>query len=254
MKGNLQEYIFIFLGDFIQYFIIGGIAFFSAYVIWKKTLKTRKIQKLEQSKQQIKREIKNSIISLLVMKATLVLAVVAFFKGYTTVYLDFYEHSIPYYFLSFAYMLFLHDTYFYWTHRLIHHPLLFKIIHKEHHKSKAPTPWAIFSFHPLEAVVLVGIIPILMFGMPLHVYAIIGFFSFSQLYNTIGHLGYEIFPNWFLKVPVLRGLISATYHDMHHEKITNNYGLYFRFWDVVMGTESKDYKEKFKKITSRKQS
>ena len=48
--------------------------------------------------------------------------------------------------------LFLHDTWFYWTHRWMHRPKPFRIAHAVHHASRPPTAWAAMSFHPWEAV------------------------------------------------------------------------------------------------------
>ncbi|OYW13762.1 MAG: sterol desaturase, partial [Sphingomonadales bacterium 12-62-5] len=44
--------------------------------------------------------------------------------------------------------LFLHDSWFYWTHRWMHRPSLFKAAHAVHHASRPPTAWAAMSFHP----------------------------------------------------------------------------------------------------------
>ena len=46
----------------------------------------------------------------------------------------------------------VHDTWFYWTHRLMHHRRLFKLFHRVHHESTNPTPWAAYCFAPLEAM------------------------------------------------------------------------------------------------------
>jgi len=40
-------------------------------------------------------------------------------------------------------------------------------------------------------------------------------------------------------------------HDLHHEHGRYNYGLYFRWWDKLMGTEHPDYRRKFEAVTER---
>jgi sterol desaturase/sphingolipid hydroxylase (fatty acid hydroxylase superfamily) len=40
---------------------------------------------------------------------------------------------------------------------------------------------------------------------------------------------------------------------MHHSKFDGNYGVHFRFWDKLLGTEFKDYEAQFDKIQARKQ-
>ena len=34
------------------------------------------------------------------------------------------------------------DTLFYWTHRALHQPPLYRLLHKKHHEFKASTVWA----------------------------------------------------------------------------------------------------------------
>ena len=61
------------------------------------------------------------------------------------------------------------------------------------------------------------------------------------------HLGHEILPKWINKT-FLKWLVTATHHEVHHMKFQQNYGIYFRFWDVWMGTEDKDYLKKFDQV------
>jgi lathosterol oxidase len=65
--------------------------------------------------------------------------------------------------VSLALMLLLHDAWFYWTHRLMHHPKIFRHVHLVHHRSINPSPWAAYSFHPIEAVIEAGIYLLIVF-------------------------------------------------------------------------------------------
>ncbi|MEZ4750285.1 MAG: sterol desaturase family protein [Bdellovibrionota bacterium] len=76
-------------------------------------------------------------------------------------YLDIGEHGWFYFFLSVPLLMGLHEVYFYWTHRWLHHPWWFKRVHRVHHESVNPTPWAVFSFHPVEAVIQAVVLPLL---------------------------------------------------------------------------------------------
>src|SRR3546814_3982259 len=69
--------------------------------------------------------------------------------------------------------LVLHDGWFYWTHRLLHRPRLFRIAHAVHHASRPPTAWAAMSFHPWESVTGAIVIPLLVFVIPIHVSALL---------------------------------------------------------------------------------
>jgi sterol desaturase/sphingolipid hydroxylase (fatty acid hydroxylase superfamily) len=39
---------------------------------------------------------------------------------------------------------------------------------------------------------------------------------------------------------------------MHHSKFNGNYGVHFRIWDRLLGTEFKDYEKTFDEIQERK--
>ena len=141
-----------------------------------------------------------------------------------------------YFIFSNAIILIIHDTYFYWAHRFMHLQVVYNLFHKIHHKSTNPTPWAAFSFHPLEAFVEAGIIVIVVFILPLHRYALMTFILVMLVYIVYGHLGYELYSTRFRKSRFGRWLNTWLYHNYHHQYIKANYGLYFTFWDRWMGT------------------
>ena len=98
--------------------------------------------------------------------------------------------------LSIFLYLFAHDTWFYWTHRLMHRPWWFKKAHAVHHESRPPTAWAAMSFHPWEA--LTGAIRypcILVFIIPVHVGAIGRCaLCIMTVMGVTNHMGWEIVP------------------------------------------------------------
>ncbi len=172
--------------------------------------------------------------------------------GYTFLYNDISQFGWAYFFISILLMLLLHDTYFYWTHRLMHHKALFNLFHKVHHLSNNPSPWAAFAFHPLEAVVEGGILLLIIFVIPSHPMAIFIFLLIMTVMNVLGHLGYEIYPENFLKHPIGKWNNTSTHHNMHHRLVKCNYGLYFNIWDKIMGTNHELYEKSFEEIASRR--
>jgi hypothetical protein len=38
---------------------------------------------------------------------------------------------------------------------------------------------------------------------------------------------------------------SSTFHNLHHQKLNGNYGLFFRFWDRLLDTELPGYEQAF---------
>ncbi|WP_171971867.1 sterol desaturase family protein [Mangrovimonas sp. DI 80] len=182
-------------------------------------------------KEQIKREVLYSLLTFLIYGSSLWLFVFWVENGYTKSYNNLHEYGLPYFFASILLMVFIHDTYFYWTHRLIHHSKFFKHIHKVHHSFTSPTPWAAFAFHPWEAIISLGFIPIILFVIPHHQWALVVFITFLTLYNVLIHLGFSI-----PKLKQFKLLNTPDAHDYHHLKSKKNYGLYFTFWDRLMGT------------------
>ena len=73
---------------------------------------------------------------------------------------------------------------------------------------------------------------------------------YGLLDNIKSHLGYEFFPTKFNK-SWLSFLSTSTYHNMHHSKFNGNYGVHFRFWDRLCGTEFIDYEQEFSSIKNR---
>jgi sterol desaturase/sphingolipid hydroxylase (fatty acid hydroxylase superfamily) len=133
--------------------------------------------------------------------------------------------------------LFLHDTWFYWTHRWMHGPKLFKAVHAVHHASRPPTAWAAMSFHPWEAISGAVLIPALTFVIPIHVSALVVVLVIATIMGVTNHMGWEMFPARWVRGWFGRHMISASHHEAHHRHYTCNYGLYFRFWDRVCGTD-----------------
>ncbi len=243
---------FVYVSIFARYLIVAGIAFLIFYVFFKDRWSLVKIQERFPKKKDYIREVLYSISSVAIFASTAWILLASPVAEYTQIYFDFEERGGGYYGLSLVLMFVLHDTWFYWTHRIMHHPKLFKITHLVHHKSVNPSPWAAYSFHPIEGVIEAGILWLIAFLIPVHITALSFFFLFSIAYNVIGHLGYEIYPKGTNKHWLGKWLNTSTNHNMHHKFGRGNYGLYFTFWDHIMGTTHPKYHEVFEEITSRK--
>lgn len=222
---------------FGYYFIIVGALFLLFYVWKKKQLFRLKIQpKFPRNKDYV-REIGYSILSMFIfIIIMLLLSTNSFIKNHSRYYEDIHKHGKVYFFLAFLIMPLLHDTYFYWTHRFMHHPKVFRIVHLVHHKSVNPSPWAAFSFHPIEAVITANFVPLLIFFMPIHLFHLTYGYIFMFVHNVYGHLGYEIMSKKYQRHLILRWLNSSVIHNNHHKFFRGNYGLYFVWWDKIMGT------------------
>jgi len=158
--------------------------------------------------------------------------------GWTRIYSDVRQFPLWYPPLSVLLYLLAHDAWFYWTHRWMHAPRLFRAAHSVHHASRPPTAWAAMSFHPWEAITGAVVIPALVFFVPIHVGALGVVLAVMTLMGVTNHMGWELFPRALVHGAAGKWLITASHHQRHHEDYRCNYGLYFRLWDRLCGTDA----------------
>jgi sterol desaturase/sphingolipid hydroxylase (fatty acid hydroxylase superfamily) len=250
---GLSESLTILFNLTVRYLLFAGSLYLFFYV-WKNERYWRsKIQQRCPENKHVFREIGYSVITICIFGAVILSTIWAGKHGLTRVYPHISQHGSIYYILSIVLMIVLHDTYFYWTHRAMHWKPLFKWVHKTHHLSNNPTPFAAYAFHPAEAFVEVGIIPLIAFTIPHHPTAITIFGIYSLALNVVGHLGYELFPKGFASHFLFKWHNTSTHHNMHHRLVKCNYGLYFNFWDRVMGTNHPDYEKSFDEVIEQRQ-
>ena len=158
-------------------------------------------------------------------------------RGWTRIYTGWHDWPLWYLPLSVLLYLLAHDTWFYWTHRLMHRPAWFRLAHAVHHASRPPTAWAAMSFHPIEAVSGAVVIPALVFLIPIHVAMLGVVLAIMTVMGVTNHMGWEMFPRSLVHSRAGGWLITASHHHHHHEHYQCNYGLYFRLWDRLCGTD-----------------
>jgi len=252
LPGKLESFRVMF-NLVYRYLLFTGLFYFIFYV-WKNQRFWRaKIQQRYPGKKNIFHEIKYSFLTMLIFGMIIVLTIWAGKNGLTKVYTPINKFGYSYFFFSILLMIVLHDAYFYWTHRLLHWKPLFKTVHKTHHLSINPTPFAAYAFHPLEAVVEIGIIPLIAFTIPHNASAITIFSIYSLLLNVLGHLGYELFPKGFARHKLFKWHNTSTHHNMHHRLVKCNYGLYFNYWDRWMKTNHPTYEESFEAMADQRE-
>ncbi|MGN6247256.1 MAG: sterol desaturase family protein [Ginsengibacter sp.] len=236
-----------------KYFIVAGIAFLIFYLLIRKWIGYKKIQHKFPGAKDYLREIGYSVLTICIFAAVpLIILHVKSIRAHTFFYTGIYQYGPLYFYLAFPLMFLIHDTYFYWTHRLMHHPKIFRWFHLVHHLSTNPSPWAAYSFHPLEAIVEAGIFAVFLFTIPMHPLHLAIFFFIMIVYNVYGHLGYELYPKGFSRHWCGKWINTSVNHNQHHQYFKGNYGLYFLWWDRWMKTIRSDYDEKFTSVKEQK--
>jgi hypothetical protein len=157
--------------------------------------------------------------------------------GWTRIYSNAADYPLWWMPASVLVYLVLHDAWFYWTHRWMHRPRVFRTVHAIHHASRPPTAWAAMNFHPVEAAIVGLFIPALVFVVPIHAAMLAVVLVVMTVMGVTNHMGWEIFPRWLVQGALGQWLITASHHHQHHERYRCNYGLYFRHWDRWFGTD-----------------
>ncbi len=182
---------------------------------------------------QIKREIKWSFLSSLTFSGIFAGCFLAYQYNLTAIYTNPEEYSLLYFFFSPVLVLVLYETYYYWLHRWMHTPRIFKHIHKAHHTSVKPTVFTAFSFHPLEAFFQFIVFAILIFVLPIHPAMMAAVFTILTVFAVVNHSGHEVYSS-----SIQKHIIGSSHHDLHHKELRTNFGLNFTWWDKIIGTES----------------
>jgi 4-alpha-methyl-delta7-sterol-4alpha-methyl oxidase len=139
-----------------------------------------------------------------------------------------------------VFFFYLDDFLYYWSHRTLHRPWLYKRIHGWHHR--IVTPWAITGnyMHPLELSITgtVAMVGPLLLGS--HVAVVWLWFVWRQWEAAEGHSGYDFpwTPSHFIP-----GNDGARHHDAHHARVKGNYAGFTPLPDRLFGTYVRGYRE-----------
>ena len=223
----------------VLYLIIAGLFYLVLYKWKRKRFACKKFQSNEILTGQFRREIFLTITTLIIFCFTGFAIGLLNQNDKTLIYFHLSDYGKIYFVFSIFLMIFLHDAYFYWTHRLLHLPGWYEKIHITHHLSSSPDPWTALAFHPVEALIQAAFFPIMIMVIPTHPVSLLIFLFYMVFMNVRGHSGFQIFPfednankwDWWNN--------SSKKHDEHHLYAKGNYGLYFTLWDTWMKTGRK---------------
>ncbi|POS86697.1 hypothetical protein EPUL_001815 [Erysiphe pulchra] len=188
---------------------------------------------------QIRMEIAQAVKAMPVISILTTPFFLAEVRGYSKLYENWSHEPFPYYnILQFPLFLLFTDFCIYWIHRGLHHPLIYKRLHKPHHKWIMPSPYASVAFHPLDGWAQSVPYHLFPFFFPLQKFCYLALFFFVQIWTIMIHDG-----EYVANSPIING---AACHTMHHLYFNYNYGQYTTLWDRICGSYRQPNQELFK--------
>jgi sterol desaturase/sphingolipid hydroxylase (fatty acid hydroxylase superfamily) len=121
-------------------------------------------------------------------------------------------------------------------HRVMHHPALYKWVHKHHHRNTFPARGYVDAAneHPVEQIAALSLhwaaVHIVALSIGLHVAAVGGHFGLKALGACFNHTGYDV------RLSFAGIDYSVRAHEMHHRKPHTNFAQYVMAVDRLMGT------------------
>jgi Delta7-sterol 5-desaturase len=229
----------------LRYVLVAGVTYAVFYWIMNQEQTHHAVSRHIPSWRSIRQDINLSVLSAVVFAMSAALIMSSYHLGLTRLYTQAEQYGLWYLGVSYGAVLVLQDAYFYFTHRLFHQANLFPWFHQGHHRSRYPTPWTSFAFDPLEAIVqslfLIGIV----WFIPLHFITVIAVLTTMTAWSVLNHLGLDRLPLSFPHAWLGRWFIGPAHHNVHHLKYSLHYGLYFTFWDQLLGTQHPNYEKNF---------
>ncbi|PSS00922.1 hypothetical protein BD289DRAFT_360481 [Coniella lustricola] len=224
-RQALSLYLIVWFFGILLYFIFATLSY--AFVFDKKTLQHPKYLR-----NQMTLEIKQTMGAMPGMSFCTMLMMLLEVRGYTKLYDTCADAPFgAYTWLQFPFFILFTDFGIYWIHRWLHHPLIYKRLHKPHHKWIMPTPFASHAFHPLDG--FAQSVPYHVFPLifPLQKIAFLALFIIVNVWTILIHDGEFVSDN-----PVING---AACHSIHHLAFNYNYGQYTTLWDRLGGSYRK---------------
>lgn len=130
LQSTLKESFF----NLTLYTVFGIAAFWLVWKGLKNVWRWRRIQpQSEQRKHFFSHDVLFSFGSILL--AGFLTALIALLDqcGYMKLYWDIIAYGTTWGILQLFFLLFFYDAYFYWSHRFMHHPKIYRWVHKTHH-------------------------------------------------------------------------------------------------------------------------
>lgn len=239
IERELNMYTWFFV-TFTTFFIRNyGLMALIDYGVSKKPM----IQHNMVVKEAFKHEFKLNVVSATVVETITYIFIRSYLFGryatFTSITIRDILWFIPF---SFIFEL-IFDFFHYWSHRIVHHKLLYRYVHKKHHKFLHPSTIVTYYQDPLDLLItnsiptILALILVPIFTIPQYNMMLI----YKEFIEISGHCGKLIYPtssfSQCIWLPRLFNIqLHTEDHDIHHSLNKCNYSKRFSIWDRIFGT------------------
>ncbi len=133
--------------------------------------------------------------------------------------------------LLFPLLAMFHDLHFYFVHRALHWPPMYRMAHAVHHRNSNTGPWSGISMHPLEHAVYFTSL-LIHVVLPTHPVHLLFHLYWLALAPAVSHSGYA----GILAGGKNRFVTGSFYHQLHHRFYDCNYATAGVPIDVLTGS------------------
>ncbi|KAG9029595.1 c-5 sterol desaturase [Tulasnella sp. JGI-2019a] len=212
------------IGIHLLYFIFASLSYY--FIFNHEMMKHPRFLK-----NQVRLEIKSSLAAFPTITLLTLPVFIAEVRGGSRLYDNIGDYGWTYFLLSVPFYLLFTDYCIYWLHRWLHHPILYKRLHKPHHKWLIPTPFASHAFHPIDGYFQSVPYHLFIFLFPLQRYLYLVLFVLVNFWSIFIH------DSDMISGHALEDVINGpSHHTLHHLYFTCNYGQYFTWADRVGGS------------------
>ena len=127
-------------------------------------------------------------------------------------------------------VFFWSTAHFYFNHRLLHWPPLYRAAHELHHRNVNIGPWTGISMHPLEHVIYFSLFA-LWWVVPVHPLVVTLTGLYQGVSPAVSHSGFD-----FVEARGRRLSAGDWFHQLHHQHFNVNYGNTPTPFDKVFGS------------------
>lgn len=227
----LVYWLVLWLGGSFFYLLFGFISYTVFFRLRKHTYfpKTIDPDNKRELWQQVKHEMFIALASIPFMASLMMPATVAVHRGYSKMYYEITEETGGWRWIAISSVIFFAVTDFsvYCLHRALHHPVVYKYVHKLHHTYKYTTPFSSHAFNPCDGFGQGVSYYLVVFFLPIHHIQFVLMFLFVNFWTISIHDQVD-FGGHFLN--------TTGHHTIHHEQFNYDYGQYSTVWDRLGGT------------------